>query len=119
MGGRVQVEVVRADEGAAFLPLGRAIHRQGQPAHAQAASLDASVEEVHRAKEVGDELGGGAVEQVFRFAVLLDMPLVHHHHAVGHFERFFLVVGHKQAGDMQLVVKLAQPPAQLFAYQPS
>jgi hypothetical protein len=47
---------------------------------------------------------------------LLDTALVDHHHAVGHFQRFFLVVGHEDAGDMQLVVQAAQPAAQLLAH---
>ena len=35
-------------------------------------------------------------------AALLDLALVDDHHAVGHFQRFFLVVGHEDAGHMQL-----------------
>ena len=49
-------------------------------------------------------------------ADLLDLALVHQHHAVGHFERFFLVVRDEDAGDVQLVVQAPQPAAQLLAH---
>jgi hypothetical protein len=42
--------------------------------------------------------------------------VVHQHHAVGHFQRLFLVVGDEDRGDVQLVVQAAQPAAQLLAH---
>ena len=40
----------------------------------------------------------------------------HHHDAVGHFHRLFLIVGDEHAGEFQLFVQLTQPAAQLFAH---
>ena len=40
-------------------------------------------------------------------AHLLDAAMVHHDDAVGEFERFLLIVGNEQAGDVNLVVKLS------------
>ena len=46
---------------------------------------------------------------------MLNTAAVHEHHAVGHFQGFFLVMRDKNTGDMQIVVQAAQPAAQLFA----
>ena len=51
-----------------------------------------------------------------RRADLLDSPVVHHGDAVGDFERFFLIVRDEDAGDVDVVVQLAQPAAQLLAH---
>ena len=49
--------------------------------------------------------------------VLFSPPIrMHQHHAVGDFERFFLVVRDEDAGDVQLVVQAAQPAPQLLAH---
>jgi hypothetical protein len=53
---------------------------------------------------------------LLRRAHLLHLAVVHQHHAVGHFQRFFLVVGDEDRGDVQLVVEPAQPAAQLLAH---
>lgn len=47
-------------------------------------------------------------------AVLFDPSLVHHHHPVGELQRFLLIVGHEDAGEMDLRVQPPQPPAQLL-----
>ena len=44
-------------------------------------------------------------------ADLLDAALVHHHHAGGQFQRLLLIVRDKQAGQTQILVKIAQPAA--------
>ena len=49
-------------------------------------------------------------------ADLFYFAAVHQHHAVGHFQRFFLVVRDKNAGHVQVVVQAAQPAAQFFAH---
>jgi hypothetical protein len=47
---------------------------------------------------------------------LLNTALVNHHNTVRHFQRLFLIVGDEHAGDMQLIMELAQPPPQILAY---
>ena len=49
-------------------------------------------------------------------ADLLDAPVVHHHHAIGHFQRFLLVMRDKHTGDVHLIVQTPQPAAQLLAH---
>ena len=56
------------------------------------------------------------VPDLLRRADLFDLAVVHQHHAVGDFERFFLVVRNENAGDMQVIMQSAQPAAQLFAH---
>src|ERR1022692_214970 len=48
-------------------------------------------------------------------AHLLDAAMIHHHDPVGEFQRFLLIVSDEQAGDVNLVVELSQPAAQLLA----
>ncbi len=56
------------------------------------------------------------MEDLLGRAHLLDARLVHHHHAVGHFEGFFLVVRHQQAGHVHLVVQPPQPAPQTLPH---
>ena len=51
-----------------------------------------------------------------RRADLLDAALVHHHHPVGHFERFFLVVGDEDRGHVDFGMQRAQPLPQFLAH---
>src|SRR5207248_1392399 len=59
-------------------------------AHRLAAPIE--VEDVHRADEVGDEIGGGMLVDLAWRAELLDAAAVHDGDAVRHRERLFLVV---------------------------
>ena len=45
-------------------------------------------------------------------ADLLDAAFIHDRHPVGNFQGLFLVVGDEDAGDVDLVMQLAQPAAQ-------
>jgi hypothetical protein len=81
-----------------------------------AAIAGAALEQVHIAQEAIDKRAGRVVPDLLRRAFLLDLALVDDHHAVGHFQRLFLVVGHEDGGHMQLVVQAAQPAAQLLAH---
>ena len=74
------------------------------------------MEEVLRTQEAIHEGRGRVAIDLFRRAHLLPPAVVHQHHAVGHFQRFFLVVGDEDRGDVQLVVEPAQPAAQLLAH---
>ncbi len=58
----------------------------------------------------------GLVIDVVGRADLLDLALVHHHDAVGDFQRLLLVVGDEDRGDVDLVMQRAQPFAQLLAH---
>ena len=67
--------------------------------------------------ELGHEDVLGLVINIHRCADLLDDPFVHHHNGVAHGEGFFLVVGHIDEGDAQLLLHPLQldlhPLAQL------
>ena len=80
---------------------------------------DLGIEERHGADEIRDECGRGLAINVLRRADLLDHALVHHHDAVGHRERFFLVVRHHDGGHAEPalqrldLVAQAQPHARI------
>ena len=71
------------------------------------------MEEIHVAEKVVNERAGGVVVNFVGRANLLDPALVHYHNAIGHFQRFFLIVRHEDAGDVNFVMQLSQPTAQL------
>jgi len=75
-----------------------------------------TTELVHTTEEAVDEGAGGLVVDLGRGADLLDPSGVHQHHPIRYLQRLLLIVGDEQAGDMQLVVQLAQPAAQLLAH---
>jgi hypothetical protein len=74
------------------------------------------VKTVHGAEEAVDERVGRMRIDGVGCADLLDTAVVHHHHAVGHLECLFLVVGDEHAGHVQLVVQAAQPAPQFLAH---
>ena len=49
-------------------------------------------------------------------ADLLDAALIHHHHAIGDFERLFLVVGDEDGGDVDLLMQRTQPLTQFLTH---
>ncbi len=112
------VELVRAGEGHDLGALAQAAHAMLQVivTDAQAFAFDAAVEEVHRPEEAIHERCRRVAIDLFRRADLLDVSVVHQHHAVGHLERFFLVVGDEDRGDVQVVVQFAQPAPQLLPH---
>ena len=79
------------------------------------AVIHSAVKKVHVAQEVVHERCGRVVIDFVRSSHLFDVTVVHHHHAICQFECFLLIVGHEEAGDVNFVVKLAQPAAQLLA----
>ena len=75
---------------------------QIDPAEANAARAEHDGgQEVHGAHEVGDEGAGRPAVHLGRRADLLDHALVHHHDAVGHRQRLFLVVRHHDGRDAE------------------
>ena len=80
------------------------------------AFVGTAVEQVHIAQGTVDKRAGRVVPHLLGRADLFDFAAVHQHHAVGHFQSFFLVVGHEDAGHMQVVVQTAQPAAQFLAH---
>ncbi len=62
------------------------------------------------------EGAGRLVVDLGRGTDLLDLAGIHQYHPIRHLQRFLLIVGDEQAGDVQLVVQLAQPAAQLLAH---
>ena len=68
------------------------------------------------ADEAVHEGGRGIVVDLAGRADLLDTALVHHHHPVGDFERFFLIVGDEDRGHVDLVMQRAQPLPQFLAH---
>lgn len=53
----------------------------------------------------------------FTRAPLLNAPGVEHQHTVGDGDRVFLIMGHEDTGEMDLVVELAQPVAKFLAHR--
>ncbi len=74
--------------------------------------VNPAVEQVHIAEEVVNERRERVMVDIVRAADLLDAAFVHHRDAIGDFERFLLIVGDEHAGDVNLVMQLAQPTAQ-------
>ena len=54
------------------------------------------------------------VVEVGRAAELLDAPLVHDRDAVGHHQRFFLIVGDVDEGDAQFLVEALESRAAIL-----
>ena len=79
------------------------IQRLAAEPHAAIADLDRQHDRF--ADETVHERGRRMVVDLAGRADLLDAALVHHHHAVGDFERLFLVVGDEDRGDVDLVVQ--------------
>ena len=80
------------------------------------AVLHPAAEKIHLPEKVHHEFGLGIVENFVGRADLLDAPFVHHHHAVGQFEGFFLIVRDKHAGHVDFIVQAAQPAAQFLPH---
>ena len=72
------------------------------------------MESVDISKEAHDEGRLGIFEEFLGRAFLLNLAIIHDHDAVGHFQRFFLIVGHEHAGDTNLVVEAPQPAPQFL-----
>ncbi len=68
------------------------------------------------ADEGMNESGRRVVVDFLGRADLLDLALVHHHHAVGDFQRFFLIVRDEDRRHVNLVMQRAQPAPQLLAH---
>ena len=101
-------------DGAGSHAVGSDIERPAAEPHRAAADL-------HRqhdgfADEAVHEGGRGIVVDIARRADLFDAALVHHHHAVGDFERLFLVVGDEDRGDVDFGMQRAQPLPQFLAH---
>ena len=78
------------------------------------AALDSAVELIHLSEKIHHELGLGIVEHFVGRANLLNAAFIHYQHAVGQFHGFVLVVGHEDAGQMDLVMQAAEPLPQLL-----
>ena len=78
------------------------------------AFMRAAVEQIHIAQKTVNKRAGRVIPDLLRRADLLDLALVHQHHAVGDFERFFLVMRDENTGDVQIIMQAAQPAAQFF-----
>ena len=95
-------------------PPGRHVDRHA--ADDDAPVLDLVVPDVDVAEEVEDERRRRVGVDLVRAADLLDLAVVHDHHAIGELERLVLIVRDEQAGDVQLVVQPPQPAPQLLAH---
>ena len=70
---------------------------------------------VHLADETGDKWCRGRGVQIPRRADLLDATLIHHHHAVGHAHRLFLIVRDQQRRHPKRELQAPQFGAQFHA----
>ncbi len=75
-----------------------------------------AVEEIHRADEIRHERRRGVAIDLHRRADLLDHAVVHHHDAVGHGQRLFLVMRHHDGGEAQPALQRADLVAQPHAH---
>lgn len=120
VGMQVDIHQVRADIHDGFCAVDvdvfRIVERDRGIAYQYLSILDAAMEQVDVAKKVVNEGISGMVVNLFGGADLFDVPLVHDDHAIGDFERFFLIVGDENAGDMKLVMEAAQPSPKLLAH---
>ena len=64
--------------------------------------------EIHHADEVGDEAVGRMLVDRVRRVALQQPAVLQHRHAVGHDQRFLLVVGDDDEGDADLVLQALQ-----------
>ena len=64
--------------------------------------------EIHHADEVGDEAVGRVLVDFVRRVALQQPAVLQHRHAVGHDQRFLLVVGDDDEGDADLVLQPLQ-----------
>src|SRR5437868_2503309 len=85
------------------------------------AELDPTVTDINRqhdrlADETVHEGGGRIIVDIARRADLLDAALVHHHDAIGDFERLFLIMGDEDGRDVDLLMQRTEPLTQFLAY---
>ena len=85
-------------------------------AHVELAAANRPLQAVNLPHKFQHKTGSRFAPNLIRRISLLDMTLTHHHHAIGNFRRFFLVVGNKHAGELQLFMQLTQPTTQLFTH---
>src|ERR1051326_963456 len=84
-------------------------------ADAGSAPVHAAMEHIDVSEKVHDKAVGRLVEQVARRTDLLDRAGTQDRDAIRDLERFFLVVGDKDAGQADLVVQSSEPLSQLLA----
>ena len=101
----------------------RAVHRDDDPlalrhtGNRESANdlVDGQVERVQRADEIGDKGGLRVLVHLARAADLLDAAAVHDRDAVGHGERFLLIVRHVDERRAELVLDPLQLELHLLA----
>ena len=80
------------------------------------AVVHAAVKHIHVAQKIIDKRRSGVIVDLFRAADLLDAALVHHRDNGRQLERLLLIVRDEHAGDVHLIVQLAQPLAQFLTH---
>ena len=93
-------------------------HRPGGERHrglAVVGLLHLPLQQVGGAEEPGDELGGRVLVDVLGSAELFDPALTHHREPVGHRHGFFLVVGHVDERDPDLLLDAFELELHLLA----
>ena len=78
--------------------------------------VNTAFEQIYIAEKLVNERRGGMIVDLIGGADLFNLAVVDHHHAVGDFERLFLIVRHEHAGEIDFIVQSAQPAAQFFAH---
>src|SRR5262249_40874575 len=102
----------RADD--AGFPLGRVTGQHPDLLRSDREAATAALEHVRRADEASDELRRRMFVQVRRRAYLLDLTEVEDGDAVAHRQRLFLVVGHVDERQAQLLLDLLQLDLELL-----
>ena len=66
--------------------------------------------------EFGNKSIARVIINVHRTTLLFDLPVIQHHHLTGNFHSFFLIMRHKNTGDVQFLMQTAQPLPQILAH---
>jgi len=78
--------------------------------------LKPAMKQVHVSEEAVDERIGRIFINLLRRSNLRNLSFVHDGDSIRYLESFFLIVRHKNARDIDLIVQPAKPEPQFFAY---
>ena len=76
----------------------------------------ATMKQIHVAQELQHKGCGRMVVDLIGASLLLDPALIHDHNPVGDLHRLVLIMGDKDAGDMNFIMQTAQPATQLLSH---
>ena len=84
--------------------------------HVFLSCAQAAMKQIHVTQELQHKGCGRMVVDLIGASLLLDPALIHHHNSVGDLHRLVLIMGNKDAGDMNFIMQTAKPATQLLSY---